>query len=107
MARRELLDARLVIVLLPTGHDRLRLAAVAGEGGDLVVGQSISQSASKSGRVLARARSERIDSVLDDPDADQETLRMMGARSGLWVPLVARGSTIGVLAAHDKLGDDV
>ena len=30
----------------------------------------------------------------------------LGARTGLWVPLVARGRTIGLLAAHDKLVPD-
>jgi signal transduction histidine kinase len=33
-------------------------------------------------------------------------MRRFGARSGLWVPLVARGRTIGLLAAHDKLVPD-
>jgi signal transduction histidine kinase len=104
---RELLDARLVTVLLPAGADELRFAAVAGEGGERIVGQTISGSTSKTGRVLARQSSERVDAVLDDPDVDNETMRLIGARSGLWVPLVVRGRAIGVLAAHDKLGHDV
>ena len=103
---RELLGARLVTVVLPAGPDRLRFAAVAGEGGDRLVGQTIARSASKSGRVLARGRSERVDSVLDDPDVDREATRLIGARSGLYVPLIVRGHAIGVLAAHDKVGDD-
>ena len=45
--------------------------------------------------------------MLDDPDVDNEAMRLIGARSGLWVPLVVRGRAIGVLAAHDKLGPDV
>ena len=104
---RELLGARLVIVMLPTRSDALRFAAVAGEGGEDLRGQFLSRSASKSGRVLERARSERVDSVIDDPDVDPETTRLVGARSGLWVPLIVRGARIGVLAAHDKLGEDV
>jgi signal transduction histidine kinase len=109
VARRlgELLDARLVTVVLPVGRDSLRFAAVAGEGGEVLLGQSISRSSSKSGRVLERRRSERVDSVLDDPDVDPEATRLIGARTGLWVPLVARGAGIGVLAAHDKRGPDV
>jgi signal transduction histidine kinase len=104
---RELLRARLVTVVLPAGGDRLRFAAVAGDRGEDLLGQTVSRSGSKSGRVLERARSERADSVLDDPDIDHEATRLIGARSGLWVPLVARGRSIGVLAAHDKLGEDV
>jgi signal transduction histidine kinase len=103
---RELLDARLVTVLLPSGDDGLRFAAVAGERTELA-GATITRSTSKSGRVLERGRSERADSVLDDPDVDHEAMRLIGARSGLWVPLLVRGRAIGVLAAHDKLGSDV
>ena len=103
---RELIDARLVTVLLPSGRDRLRFAAVAGEGGDELVGQTLSSADSKSGRVLGRRRSERLDSVLDDPEVDQLVTRQLGARTGLWVPLIVRNSAIGVIAVHDKLGPD-
>jgi signal transduction histidine kinase len=103
---RELLDARLVTVLLPSGDDELRFAAVAGEQAELA-GATITRSTSKSGRVLERRQSERADSVLDDPDVDHEAMRLIGARSGLWVPLLVRGRAIGVLAAHDKLGAEV
>ena len=102
---RELLDARLVTVLLPSGDDELRFAAVAGDRAD-IAGATITRSTSKSGRVLERAQSQRVDSVLDDVDVDHEAMRLLGARTGLWVPLIARGRAIGVLAAHDKLGAD-
>jgi signal transduction histidine kinase len=102
---RELLDARLVTVLLPSGDDELRFAAVAGDRAEFA-GATITRSTSKSGRVVERGQSERVDSVLDDPDVDHEAMRLMGARTGLWVPLIVRGRAIGVLAAHDKLGAD-
>jgi signal transduction histidine kinase len=103
---RELLDAHLVTILLPWGADRLRFAAVAGGNGDEIVGETMPRSGSKSGRVLERRRSERVDSVLDDPEIHQDVARRIGARTGLWVPLIARGSVIGVIAAHNKLGAD-
>jgi signal transduction histidine kinase len=103
---RELLNARLVTVLLPVGADELRFVAVAGEGGADLIGQTMPRAASKSGRVIERGRSERVDSVLDDHEVDHEVMRRFGARTGLWVPLVARGRTIGLLAAHDKLLPD-
>jgi signal transduction histidine kinase len=108
IARRlgELLDARLVTVLLPSGDDELRFAAVAGDRAELA-GATITRSTSKSGGVLERRQSERVDSVLEDPDVDHEAMRLIGARTGLWVPLLVRGRAIGVLAAHDKLGADV
>ncbi len=107
---RDLLDARLVTVLLPAGADELRFVAVAVAGeagaGDELLGQTMSRASSKSGRVFGRGRSERSDSVLDDPEVDHEVMRRFGARSGLWVPLVARSRTIGLIAAHDKQGPD-
>jgi signal transduction histidine kinase len=103
---RELLAARVVVVALPAGSDELRLAAVAGENAEALVDQRMARSGSKSGRVLERGQSERTDSVLDDPDVNPEVTRLLGARTGLWVPLVTRGGPIGVIAAHDKLGSD-
>ena len=100
---RELLDARLVLVLLPEGRDLLRIAAAAGVDAEGLVGTKLDRHGSKSGRVLAARRSERVDAVLDDPEVDQVTTRRFGARTGLWVPLLVRGREIGVLAAHDKL----
>ncbi len=44
--------------------------------------------------------------MLDDPEVDRDVMRGFGARTGLWVPLVARSETIGVIAVHDKLGPD-
>jgi len=102
---RELLDARLVTVLLPSGADELRFTAVAGDRVELA-GATITRSTSKTGRVLERGQSERADSVLDDPEVDHEAMRLIGARTGLWVPLLVRGRAIGVLAAHDKVGAD-
>jgi signal transduction histidine kinase len=103
---RDLLDARLVAVLLPSGPDELRFVAAAGEAGEGLLGETMPRSASKSGRVLERGRSERVDSVLDDPEVDRGVTRRLGARTGLWVPLVVRSEAIGVLAVHDKLGRD-
>jgi signal transduction histidine kinase len=101
---RELLGARFVNVLLPSGADELRFAAVAGEGGEALVGATVPRRASKAGRALDERRSDRVDSVIDDPEVDPVVTRRLGATTGLWVPLVARGRPIGVLAAHDKLG---
>jgi signal transduction histidine kinase len=100
---RDLLGARLVTVSLPGAPDELRIAAAAGENSAGLIGQAIPLEQSKSGRVLVSRRSERVDSLLADPDVHQGISRRLGARSGLWVPLVVGERTIGVLAAHDKL----
>jgi signal transduction histidine kinase len=101
---RELLEARVVALALPSGSTDLRFAAVA--GADDLLGTTISRSESKSGAVLHRRRSERIDSVIDDPEVHQEVSRRLAARTGMWVPLIGREQAIGVLEIHDKEGPD-
>ncbi len=103
---RELLDARVVTVFLPAGGDQLRAVAAAGDGSEELVGRTMARAASKSGRVLERGVSERVESVLDDPDVNPDLTRLIGARTGLWVPLLVRGQAIGVIGAHDKLGPE-
>jgi signal transduction histidine kinase len=102
---RALIDARLVVIALPSG-DQMRIEAAAGDGTEDYAGLAFPRRDSKSGRVLERARSERVDSLLDDLEAHQDVARRLGARTGLYVPLVARGEPIGVLIAHDKVGPD-
>jgi signal transduction histidine kinase len=103
---RELLGARVVALALPSGDEELRFAAVAGEAEEDLLGERFSRSRSKSGRVVARRRSERVDSVIDDPEVHQEMARRVGARTGMWVPLIARDRVIGVIEIHDKEGPD-
>jgi signal transduction histidine kinase len=102
---RELLDARVVAIALPVG-DGLRIEAAAGEPANELLGATFAANTSKAGRVLARAVSERVDSMLEDPEVDQSATRRLAPRTGLFVPLVVRGSAIGVILAHDKLGAD-
>jgi signal transduction histidine kinase len=104
---RGLVDARLVLIALPEpGGEELLVAAADGDGADAygLVGMELEVGGSKTGRVLQRGQSERVDSVLDDPEIDQNAARRMGIRSALYVPLVVRGRAIGVVVAHDKLG---
>jgi signal transduction histidine kinase len=102
---RALIGARLVVIALPSGG-QMRIEAAVGGGVEDVTGLAFPRADSKSGRVLERASSERVDSLLDDHEAHQDVARRLGARTGLYVPLVARGEPIGVLIAHDKIGAD-
>ena len=102
---RELIGARLVAIALPAG-DGLRVAAADGEGAADLAAFNALERDSKTGRVLERGRSERIDSLLEDPEVDQDVTRRLGASTGLYVPLLAREEPIGVLVAHDKMGSD-
>jgi signal transduction histidine kinase len=103
---RELIDARLVAIALPTG-DEMRIAAAAGDVAPDFEGLTYARSTSKSGRVLARGSSERVDSLVEDPEAHQDIARRLGVSTGLYVPLVVRGEPIGVVIAHDKMGGDL
>jgi signal transduction histidine kinase len=103
---RELLDARVVLVAVPDRPDALRVAAVDGAGADTVVETRLGLGASKVGRVLERGRSERVDSMRSDPEVDQDAARRLGVETALYVPLVVEGRAVGVVAAHDRMGDD-
>jgi signal transduction histidine kinase len=70
------------------------------------LGLQLERTSSKSGQVLERRRAERVDSLADDPEVDHEATRPLGARTGLYVPLLAGGRPIGVIVAHDKEGED-
>ena len=103
----ELIDAELVVTAVPVGGDGdLRIEAAAGPTAADLVGTMLSRTASKSGRVLDRRRSERVDSTFEDVEIDQDVARRMGLRSGLYVPMIAGDRAIGVIAAHNKLGSD-
>ena len=103
---RGLIGARLVTIALPAGDGTLRIEAADGSAAAEIVGVQLERAGSKSGRVLERRRAERVDSLLDDPEVDQEAARRLGARSGLYVPLIAAGRPIGVIVAHDKENGD-
>jgi two-component system, NarL family, sensor histidine kinase DevS len=102
---RELIGARLVAIALPMG-EALRIAAADGLGADDLTAIELLTRDSKTGRVLQRGRSERVDSLLEDPEVNQDVARRLGATTGLYVPLLAREHPIGVLVAHDKIGRD-
>jgi signal transduction histidine kinase len=101
---RGLIDARIVAIALPSG-DALRVEAVAGEDASHLL-HTIIPHASKTGQVLARGHSERVDAMIEDPEVVQEVARRFGAVTGLYVPLLTRDGTTGIVFAHDKLGRD-
>jgi signal transduction histidine kinase len=101
---RELVEARLVAIALPVGEE-LRIEAIAG-GDEGMRGFRFPRAESKAGRVLDARRSERVDSMLEDPEVDHETARAFNATTGLFVPLLARDEAIGAIIVHDKLATD-
>jgi signal transduction histidine kinase len=103
---RELIGARLVLIVLPAGDQEVRVAAADGEGAHDFVELRFDRSSSKSGRVLDRRRSERLDSVIDDPEVERDFARKIGIRAALYVPLLVGERAIGVIQAFDKLAAD-
>jgi signal transduction histidine kinase len=101
-----LIDAELVVIAIPAGGGDLRIEAAAGPVAEELIGTMLARNSSKSGRVLERRRSERVDSTLEDVEVDQELARRIGLRSGLYVPMIVADRPIGVIAAHNKLGSD-
>jgi len=101
---RELIEARVAFVALARrdGGD-LEIAAIDSidTRDTSLLGHRLSRDESKAGRVLQRRQSARVDSLLDDPDVAQDEARAIGARTGMYVPLVAGGVAFGVFAVHD------
>jgi signal transduction histidine kinase len=102
---RELIRAREVLVSVPAASGGLRVAAADGEAGAGLVGYGV-HSQSKLARVLSSGKSERIDSVLEDPEIDQVVARRVGGVAALFVPLVFHERTIGVVSAFNKNSPD-
>jgi len=102
----ELIDARLVAILLPTQSGDLEIRAAAGDGVEDHAGMTLSRETTKSGRVMNRKTSERVDSVLEDPEIDQSVARRLGVRAALYVPLVVRDRAIGLILVVDRTGND-
>jgi signal transduction histidine kinase len=101
---RDLIGAGDVFIAVPSAG-RLLVQAGSGLAAASLVGSELLPT-SKSFRVLGRARSERVDSLIDDPEVDQEFTRRLGASTGLYVPLLVQGEPIGIVVAHDKEGRD-
>ena len=103
---RALIGARLVMIALPADDGTVQVEAADGDGAAGIIGMQLQRTGSKIGMVLERRKAERVDSLIDDPEVDQEAVGRLGSRSGLYVPLIARGQPIGVIVAHDKAGGD-
>ena len=103
---RELANASLVMIALPASDGTMVVTAAEGENAQEALRRPEIAQRSKTRAVFERKRSERVNSVLDDPEIDQQSARRWGVTAGMWVPLVVRDRAVGVIAVHDKLGAD-
>lgn len=96
---RALVDARGMLILLRDGA-ALNVAAVAGRLGDHLLGVAVPAEGSISGHVMRTQTVERLANVRDQL---RFTLaQQVDASTGLFVPLVYRGRSLGVLSAFDR-----
>jgi signal transduction histidine kinase len=102
---RALLDARAVVLLLVDG-DEFHLAAGAGQVAPAALGAHFPIADSVTGEVLFSGRPERIDDVPSRLRISDRRLGIADATTALLVPLVYRNTSIGLLAAFDRFGDD-
>jgi GAF domain-containing protein len=99
---RALVEATGLAILLVDG-DELSIAATAGVISHRIVGQRVTAESSVAGRVVASGRPERSRSL---PDSLRFALGEFGvqATAGLFVPMLFRRSTLGVIEAFDRVG---
>ena len=90
---------------VPAPSGGLRVVAADGDGVADLVGYAIPPE-SKGARVLARGKSERIDSLLEDPEVDQVSARRAGALDGTPRPSRLSPEGIGIITAFNKEGPD-
>jgi signal transduction histidine kinase len=101
---RALVEARGLALLLERG-DELEVAATAGELAAELRGARVSREGSVGGEVMASREPERLG---DTATRVRFSLGALGVRAdaGLFVPMVYRGRSVGVIEAFDRLGDD-
>ena len=102
---RALVEARSLVLLLAEGEE-LVVAATAGQVDSRTVGARLPRRTTVAGEVLASGRAERIGDVSTRLGLDDEGMGIVGAETGLMVPLVYRGGALGVLGAFDRLADE-
>jgi signal transduction histidine kinase len=97
---RALVGASALLIELVVG-DRLRVAAVAGDIGRDIVGRELPIASTVAGRVLETRQSQRLNDDLNRRRFQETGVGHLGlsAGAGLFVPLVFRSETPGVLAA--------
>ncbi len=99
---RALVEAAGVAILLDDG-DEFIVAATAGEIPRRISGSRVTKSGSVAGRVVTSGRPERVNDVTSSLRFALGDLGVK-ARSGMFVPLLFRGTSLGVIEAFDRNG---
>jgi signal transduction histidine kinase len=81
-----------------------RVVAAVGKGAEYML-ETSPPLPSRYRQALERGASVRVDSLLEDPDADPSIVRAMEIDATVLVPMLAEGKLVGVLGAADRIGD--
>ena len=98
---RALVEASGVAILLLDG-DRFLVAATAGEIPREIIGSSVTRAESVAGRVVASGQPERVGDVASSLRFALSDLGV-SVTSGMFVPLLFRGTNLGVIEAFDRV----
>ncbi len=103
---RALVTARVLVIELQRG-DELEVAAAVGEAGGGLVGSRVPFRDTVAAHAMRTGRAQRLEDELNRARFEEHGLGQLGvrARGGLVVPLVFRGTSLGVLLAVDCLTD--
>ena len=102
---RALIDARSLVLLLAEGAE-LVVAASAGQVESRAVGSRIPIEGTAAGQVLSGARPTRMSDAQTMLELEDAGLGVVGAETGMLVPLVYRQHALGMLAAFDSMTGD-
>ena len=102
---RALVGARSLVLLLATGT-QLVVAASAGQVQNRTIGSRIPIAGTAAGRALSAARPTRISDAQSTLQLEDGGLGVVGAETGILVPLIYRGTALGMLAAFDSMTRD-
>lgn len=101
MARsRDLVAAKAAWIVRPSGHGSLVISAADGPGTDVLLGVELSETSSRSARVLASREIE----VLDEISLATNEAALLGLGAAAYVPLASGGDSIGVLVVAREHG---
>jgi signal transduction histidine kinase len=102
---RDLIQARSLVLLLAEGAE-LIVAAGAGQVQQRAVGSRIPIHATAAGEVLSSTQPTRMSDTRTMHELHDAGLGVVGAQTGMLVPMVYRGTPVGMLAAFDSLTGD-
>jgi signal transduction histidine kinase len=102
---RSLIAARSLVLLLVEGFE-LVVAASAGQVESRAVGSRIPIEGTAAGQVLSAARPTRMSDAPTMLKLEDAGLGVVGAETGMLVPLVYRQNALGMLAAFDSMTGD-